>query len=182
MKIMKKLTKRIAQHASKLVLVDLQSRATVQAAHLFMSEGSDASTTFKDPKSSLQCLKKAMQIAGGVTEPEAKTALLVELLDRYLWFFDKFPDVVDSSYVIAIIEKIKKQVSSEGLDTKGHPCITQFKNVRDNVVARQSYQYYLAKTPKAKGAAGETPVDVEQVSLSEDSAKTEAARWQAIKF
>ena len=32
-----KLAKRIAQHASKLVVVDFQSRATVLAAHLFMS-------------------------------------------------------------------------------------------------------------------------------------------------
>jgi len=177
-----KLAKRIAQHSSKLVVVDFQSRATVLAAHLFMSGGGDGAHEFKDPKSSLQCLKKAMQIAGSVTEAEAKTALLVELLDHYLWFFDKFPDVVDSTYVNAIIEKIKKQVVADGLDTKGHACIYHFKNIKDNVTARQNWQNYLVKPPKAKSAQGETPVDVEQVGLNEEKAKIEAERWNAIKF
>jgi len=89
---------------------------------------------------------------------------------------------VDSVYVNAIIEKIKKQVSSEGLDTKGHPCLTHFKNVRDNVQARQTWQNYLVQPPKAKGASGETPVDVDQVGLNEDKAKAEAERWKTIKF
>lgn len=174
-----KLAKRIAQHASKLVIVDFQSRATVLAAHLFMSGGSGAHE-FKDPKSSLQCLKKAMQISTGVTEPEGKTALLVELLDHYLWFFDKYPDVVDNVYVNAIIDKIKKQVVADELDTKGHSCLFHFKNIKDNVVARQNWQTYLVKPPKDKSAQGETPVDVAQVGLNEEKAKAEAERWSQI--
>jgi len=170
-----KLAKKIAQHSSKLVVVDFQSRATVLAAHLFMSGGGgSAAQEFKDPKSSLQCLKKAMQIASGVTEPEAKAGLLVELLDHYLWFFDKFPDVVDQSYVNAIIDKIKKQVVSDGLDLKPPACINHFKNIKDNVTARQNWQNYLVQPRKAKGAGGETPVENEQVGLNEEQAKIEA--------
>lgn len=123
-----------------------------------------------------------MQIASSVTEPDAKASLLVELLDHYLWFFDKFPDVVDNSYVNAIIDKIKKQVVSDGLDQKGHPCLNHFKNIKDNVTLRQTWQSYLVQPPKAKGAQGETPVETDQVGLNEDKAKAEAERWKAIKF
>jgi len=40
----------------------------------------------------------------------------------------------------------------------------------------------LYNLQKAKGAAGETPVDVEQIGLNDEKAKVEAERWKAIKF
>jgi len=123
-----------------------------------------------------------MQTASGVTESEAKIGLLVELLDHYLWFFDKFPDVVEHVYVNAIIEKIKKQVVAEQDGKAQQACLKHFKNIQENVLARQNWQTYLNQPTKAKSDVGETPVEVDKMGLNEEKAKAEAERWKQILF
>jgi len=173
------LAKKIATHASKLLVLDYQSRATVLCAYLFATSGKNAA--LKDAKHAMSCLKKAMSIASNVVEVDLLAQLYVDLLDHYVYFFDKHPDVVDAKYVNAIIAKINKHVSSNNID-KAHPSLTHFRNISEFVTLKQNWEN-LVKKDKVKKEGGKEGVEVEgETGLTEHDSKTEAERWKEISF
>jgi len=172
------LAKRISQHASKLLVLDYQSRATVLCAYLFATTGKNAG--LKDSKLAMQCLKKAMQICGSVVDVDLLVQLYIDLLDHYVYFFDKHPDVVDAKYVNAIIVKIHKHVSTNNID-KSHASLVHLRNIQAFVSLKQNWEN-LVKKDKVK-KEGKEGVEVEgETGLAEHDAKSEAERWKEISF
>jgi len=175
-----KLAKRIAQHSSKVAVLENQSRATLMSGHLF-SSNLENGETFRDGKSSIACLKKSMTVGQSIPEPEVKGVLLVELLDYFIYFYNKHPDVVENKYINAIIGKVLKHASDSNISAT-HPSSIHFKNIQEFIEGRQQWEN-LVKKEKPKKEITPEGIEVEgDVGLSEGNAKKEAARWKEIQF
>jgi len=173
------LAKRIAILASKLLVLDYQSRATIISTHLFAS--SDKNSAYKDTKVAMSCLKKAVTIAGGVVEGDILAQLLVDILDHYIYFFAKHPDLVDAKYVNGVIAKVNKHVTGNNID-KAYPSVVYFKNIAAFVASKQNWENLVKKdNPRKDGGKEGLEVEAEQ-GLSEADAKREAERWKEISF
>jgi len=126
-------------------------------------------------------LKKAMTVAGSVVEVDLLGQLYVDILDHYVYFFDKHPDVVEAKYVMAVVAKIHKHVTSNNVD-KAHPSLVHFRNISGFVASKQNWEN-LVKKEKPKKEGGKEGVEVEgETGLSESDAKREAERWKEISF
>jgi len=172
------LAKRLVHHISKLIVIDYQSRATVLSAYLFATSGKNAN--LKDAKLAITCLKKAITLAGGVVEVDIVGQLYVDLLDHYVYFFDKHPDVLNAKYVNAVIVKIHKHISTNNI-VESNPSLVHFRNISGFVAIKQNWENLVIKDkPKKEGKEG---VEVEgETGLSESDARTEAERWKEISF
>jgi len=84
-----------AQHASKLLRKPDQCRAVYLASHLWWAtpmvgsgEGEDADL-YRDGKRVLECLQRALRVADSCMETATSIELFVEILDRYVYYFDQ---------------------------------------------------------------------------------------------
>lgn len=63
------------------------------ASHLFWADDTQPrphdKPAYRDPKRVLECLQKALKIADSVMEPSISIGLFVEILEQYLWYFEK---------------------------------------------------------------------------------------------
>lgn len=84
-----------AQHASKLLRKPDQCRAVYLASHLWWAtpmvgsgeaEGADL---YRDGKRVLECLQRALRVADSCMETATSIELFVEILDRYIYYFDQ---------------------------------------------------------------------------------------------
>jgi vacuolar protein sorting-associated protein 35 len=129
------LATRLAQHSSKLLNLDDQSRAVEMSAHLFVAKLDGGKNKYEAPDRVLSCLKKAMTVAGNIHESDVMIELLVDLLDRFLYFYDSMPQAVDVAYINAIIKKIHKHFTISSLPST-HPAIVHFTHVKAHVLLK----------------------------------------------
>jgi len=155
----------------KLIVHDFQSKAAALSAYLF------ATAHHKDAKNAQNCLKTAVSVAGGIVEVEILANLLVVLLDHYIYFFDKHPDIIDAKYVNAVITKIQKHSSGNNIE-KSHSSLQYFRNIGAFVLSKQNWETYYKKDKPAK-KDGEVEYDA---GMTEKEAKVEAERWKEILF
>lgn len=95
------LINKAAQHANKLLKKPDQCRALYACAQLFWSDDE----TRRDEKKVLACLQKSLKIAN--TCIGVATQLFVEILNRYLYFYDRrVPSIVvkDIRSLLKLIE------------------------------------------------------------------------------
>jgi len=157
------------QLTPKLIVHDFQSKAAALSAYLF------ATAHFKDVRNAQNCLKTAVTVAGNIVEVEILANLLVVLLDHYIYFFDKHPDIIDAKYVNAVIAKIQKHFSGNNIE-KTHFSHQYFRNIAVFVASKQNWESYIKKDkPTKKDSEIES-----QTGISEKEAKVEAERWKEI--
>jgi len=171
-----KLASHIAtQLTPKLIVHDFQSKAAALSAYLF------ATAHFRDIRNAQNCLKTEVSVAGSIVETEILANLLVVLLDHYIYFFDKHPDIIDAKYVNAVITKIQKHSTSNNIE-KSHPSNNYFRNIAAFVAAKQNWEFYTKKDkPAKKDPKSESEVET-QATMTEKEAKVEAERWKEISF
>lgn len=92
-----------AQHASKLLRKPDQCRAVYLASHLWWAtpmvnsgEAEDADL-YRDGKRVLECLQRALRVADSCMETATSIELFVEILDRYVYYFDQKNESVCAS-------------------------------------------------------------------------------------
>lgn len=86
-----------AQHASKLLRKPDQCRAVYLASHLWWATPIAANSEteenndnlYRDGKRVLECLQRALRVADSCMEPATSIELFVEILDRYVYYFDQ---------------------------------------------------------------------------------------------
>jgi len=160
-----------SQLTPKLIVHDYQSKAAALSAYLF------ATAHYKDVRNAQNCLKTAVSVAGGIVEVEILANLLVVLLDHYIYFFDKHPDIIDAKYVNAVITKIQKHSSTNNIE-KNHPSQIYFRNIGAFVHSKQNWESYI-KREKPLKKDGEVEYDL---GMNEKDARVEAERWKEISF
>jgi len=199
-----KLSKRIAQHSSKLVNTDDQSHAVAYSAHLFHNKivADDQGAEYRDNGVMLSCLKKAHTIASEIPDHEAMVASEIEVLDNFLYYFDHYPDVVEAKHVITIINKVKKDVQTKAPDKDQ---LQHIKNIKSYIAFKQNpkkvargilenlEQEYYAQNPLPgidmtdKSKVEELKKAKEQIRnklkpKSEELCKAPTEHWKEISF
>uniref|UniRef100_A0A2K5QRY9 Vacuolar protein sorting-associated protein 35 n=1 Tax=Cebus imitator TaxID=2715852 RepID=A0A2K5QRY9_CEBIM len=98
--------------ASKLLKKPDQGRAVSTCAHLFWS-GRNTDKNGEElhgGKRVMECLKKALKIANQCMDPSLQVQLFIEILNRYIYFYEKENDAVTIQVLNQLIQKIREDL------------------------------------------------------------------------
>jgi len=106
-----------ALHGSKLLKKPDQCRAVYLASHLWWivekaerQEG--AKEAYRDGKRVLECLQRALRVADACMDTAVSVELFVEILNRYVYYFDQENDAVTTKYLNGLIELIHSNLNT----------------------------------------------------------------------
>ncbi|KAI0485147.1 vacuolar protein sorting-associated protein 35 [Xylariaceae sp. FL0804] len=130
-------------HGSKLLRKPDQCRAVYLASHLWWAtpiaatEESDESL-YRDGKRVLECLQRALRVADSCMEQSTSIELFVEILDRYVYYFDQSNESVTTKYINGLIELIHSNLGTSQQDSANvESSKRHFKHTLDNIAGRQ---------------------------------------------
>ncbi|KAJ3262044.1 Vacuolar protein sorting-associated protein 35 [Boothiomyces macroporosus] len=105
-----------AVHCSRLLKRADQSRGIALVSPLFWANDSpkrhEEKPAYRNGKRVLECLQKALKIADSVMDPAISVGLFVEILERYLWFYERQTDMITPSYINSLIELIQNNLAN----------------------------------------------------------------------
>lgn len=104
------LTSKCVQHAAKLMIKTNQCRAVYTCCHLFWA-GTDENPNHRSDKHVLACLKKSLKIANSCMGHQVP--MFVEILNKYLYFFDRECPSITATYLRHLIELIDEHFHNE---------------------------------------------------------------------
>ncbi|KAI0396306.1 vacuolar protein sorting-associated protein 35 [Xylariaceae sp. FL0594] len=132
-----------ALHGSKLLRKPDQCRAVYLASHLWWAtpipgtEESDEGL-YRDGKRVLECLQRALRVADSCMEQATSIELFVEILDRYVYYFDQANEAVTTKYINGLIELIHANLGTNQQDSANiESSKRHFKHTLDNIAGRQ---------------------------------------------
>ncbi|KAH7039750.1 vacuolar sorting protein [Microdochium trichocladiopsis] len=131
-----------ALHGSKLLRKPDQCRAVYLASHLWWATpiaATDESEDglYRDGKRVLECLQRALRVADSCMEQSTSIELFVEILDRYVYYFDQQNESVTTKYINGLIELIHSNLGVNQ-DTAGLESIKKhFNHTLENIASRQ---------------------------------------------
>ncbi|KAK3938155.1 vacuolar protein sorting-associated protein 35 [Diplogelasinospora grovesii] len=112
-----------AQHASKLLRKPDQCRAVYLASHLWWATPiaangeTEETELYRDGKRVLECLQRALRVADSCMETATSIELFVEILDRYVYYFDQRNESVTTKYLNGLIELIHSNLAGNQQDS-----------------------------------------------------------------
>jgi len=101
-----------ALHGSKLLKKPDQCRAVYLASHLWWATEipargeDDKAPLYRDGKRVLECLQRALRVADACMDAAVSVELFVEILNRYVYYFDRQNEAVTVKYLNGLIELI----------------------------------------------------------------------------
>lgn len=98
--------------ASKLLKKPDQCRGVATCAHLFWSGKDQTKAKLQDGKRTLECLKKGARVAGQCMDATMQVQLLVELLDKYVYFRERGNQQVTVQVINMVIAKIREELAN----------------------------------------------------------------------
>ncbi|KAK6924522.1 Vacuolar protein sorting-associated protein 35 [Dillenia turbinata] len=115
------LTHKATGYSAKLLKKPDQCRAVYSCSHLFWNDERDS---MKDGERVMLCLKRALRIANAAQQMSNATrgssgsvVLFIEILNKYLYFFEKGNPQVNVAAVQSLIELITTEMQSESSAT-----------------------------------------------------------------
>ncbi|KAF2747387.1 vacuolar protein sorting-associated protein 35 [Sporormia fimetaria CBS 119925] len=132
-----------ALHGSKLLKKPDQCRAVYLASHLWWAteiralEEDDPKNLYRDGKRVLECLQRALRVADACMDAAVSVELFVEILNRYVYYFDQENDAVTTKYLNGLIELIHSNLSSnENASSMENPK-QHFQRTLDYIASRE---------------------------------------------
>lgn len=124
--------------ASKLLKKPDQCRGVATCSHLFWSGKSLASNREEthDGKRVVECLKKGLRIAKQCMDVSVQVQLFVELLNHYIYFFEKGNDQVTIEILNQVIKKIKEELPNLESSDETDQIAKHFNNSLEHIKAR----------------------------------------------
>ncbi|OQD93779.1 hypothetical protein PENSOL_c030G00783 [Penicillium solitum] len=107
-----------ALHGSKLLKKPDQCRAVYLASHLWwvvenpQREDDDPKDLYRDGKRVLECLQRALRVADACMDTAVSVELFVEILNRYVYYFDQQNETVTTKYLNGLIELIHSNLQT----------------------------------------------------------------------
>ncbi|KAJ9604591.1 retromer complex subunit Vps35 [Cladophialophora chaetospira] len=106
-----------ALHGSKLLKKPDQCRAVYLASHLWWTtevpgREEDPKNLYRDGKRVLECLQRALRVADACMDTAVSVELFVEILNRYVYYFDQQNETVTTKYLNGLIELIHSNLST----------------------------------------------------------------------
>ncbi|KAK2802691.1 Vacuolar protein sorting-associated protein 35 [Onygenales sp. PD_10] len=111
-----------ALHGSKLLKKPDQCRAVYLASHLWWAVENpqkgeeDAKDLYRDGKRVLECLQRALRVADACMDTAVSVELFVEILNRYVYYFDQQNETVTTKYLNGLIELIHSNLQTSQND------------------------------------------------------------------
>lgn len=117
------LVSKCALYGSKLLKKPDQCRAVYLASHLWWAteisargEEEGKGDLFRDDKRVLECLQRALRVADACMDVGVTVELFVEILNRYLYFFDRGNSAVSVKYINGLIDLIQTNLNNQSSD------------------------------------------------------------------
>ena len=99
----------------------------------------------------LQCLKRAVRIADSVLDPVAKAKLSVDILDKYLYFYEIECPKVEAKYLQAAVKMCQDNIAEVDGSVKEHAFAQHFKNtircIKNKAKGKDSARYSGIELP-----------------------------------
>ncbi|KAF9359106.1 Vacuolar protein sorting-associated protein 35 [Mortierella sp. AD094] len=139
-----------ALHGAKLLKKPDQCRAVYTCSHLWwgtmivgqQDDGTEAVQPYRDGKRVLECLQKALKIADSCMDSVTNVELFVEILNRYIYYFEKQNEAVTVKYLNGLIDLINTNLGNmENPDQ--HPPSSNSSSLLENDPANIS-EYVMA--------------------------------------
>ncbi|KAF2655859.1 vacuolar protein sorting-associated protein 35 [Lophiostoma macrostomum CBS 122681] len=132
-----------ALHGSKLLKKPDQCRAVYLASHLWWATEiralgeEDPKDLYRDGKRVLECLQRALRVADACMDAAVSVELFVEILNRYVYYFDQENDAVTTKYLNGLIELIHSNLqSNENASSLENPR-KHFQRTLDYIASRE---------------------------------------------
>uniref|UniRef100_A0A6M2DK37 Vacuolar protein sorting-associated protein 35 n=1 Tax=Xenopsylla cheopis TaxID=163159 RepID=A0A6M2DK37_XENCH len=122
--------------ASKLLKKPDQCRAVALCSHLFWS-GRCANVEIRDGKRVLECLKKSVRISSQCMDSAVQAQLLVELLNHYIFFYEKGNDHITVAMLNQVIAKIREELPSLEVSEETEQINKHFNNTLTHLQSRK---------------------------------------------
>ncbi|KAI9673156.1 MAG: Vacuolar protein sorting-associated protein 35 [Caeruleum heppii] len=112
-----------ALHGSKLLKKPDQCQAVYLASHLWWATEiggrgeEDSKTLYRDGKRVLECLQRALRVADACMDAAVSVELFVEILNRYVYYFDQQNEAVTTKYLNGLIELIHSNLNTSSQDS-----------------------------------------------------------------
>ncbi|EGR52907.1 vacuolar sorting protein [Trichoderma reesei QM6a] len=133
-----------AQHGSKLLRKPDQCRAVYLASHLWwatpnaVNGETEETELYRDGKRVLECLQRALRVADSCMESATSIELFVEILDRYVYYYDQQNESVTTKYLNGLIELIHSNVAGNQPDSASVEASKKhFYQTLENIKSRQ---------------------------------------------
>ncbi|KAI8366710.1 vacuolar protein sorting-associated protein 35 [Radiomyces spectabilis] len=127
-----------ALHSSKLMKKPDQCRAVYMSSHLWWATEASGEAfseedkeLFRDGKKALECLQKALKIADSCMDAVTNVELFVEILNRYIYYFEKGNEAVTVKYLNGLIDLINTNLSNMD-DPDQHPITSSSSSLIDH--------------------------------------------------
>ncbi|KAI9499241.1 vacuolar protein sorting-associated protein 35 [Zychaea mexicana] len=102
-----------ALHSAKLLKKPDQSRAVTLSSHLWwVADNGEAEQPSRSGKRALECLQKALKIADSCMDAVTNVQLFVEILNRYIYYFEKGNDAITVKYLNSLIDLIHSNLAN----------------------------------------------------------------------
>ena len=102
-----------AQLSAKLVKKPDQCRMVALCAHLFFPASKGESFGYRNAQRSLECLQRSLKLADSCTTANsANVELFVELLEHYLYLFEKKSPTISAGYITGLVSLIKEHLNN----------------------------------------------------------------------
>lgn len=125
------LISKCAQHSAKLMLKPQSCRAVYTCSHLFWT-GSDENPAYRDEKKVLACLKRSLKIANSCMGEQVP--MFIEILNKYLYFFDRECPSITARYLQNLIELIDEHIQSSETSSEAQ---RHYENTLDHIKYKQ---------------------------------------------
>jgi len=131
------LISKATQHSAKLLRKEDQCRAVYECAHLFWP-GDDARPGHRDEKRVLACLQRSLKIANGCMGSQVH--LFVEILNKYLYFFDRRCPSITVKYLKGLIALVDEHVPQLDSSEKSQVAKTHYANTLAHIKMKQALE------------------------------------------
>jgi vacuolar protein sorting-associated protein 35 len=102
-----------AQFSAKVMKKPDQCELVALCAHLFYPVGSGGEMKYNNPQRALECLQRSLKLADACTSINpAHVNLFVDLLEHYVFFFEKNNPLITHAYVTGLVALIKEHLSN----------------------------------------------------------------------
>ncbi|RDD47706.1 Vacuolar protein sorting-associated protein 35 [Trichoplax sp. H2] len=124
--------------ASKLLKKPAQCRGVYTSAQLFWSgKTKDSEEESKDGKRVSECLKKSLRIANQCMDKSVQVQLFTEVLDRYLYFYEKGNEQVAESTLQQLIDKINEEMATLEINDDNEQIKKHLENSLEHIELKQ---------------------------------------------
>lgn len=125
------------QQAARLLKKPDKANAINKCTHMFWS-GTDENPGVRKGKVVLMCLQRSLKIANSILDETSKASLFIQILDKYLFFFEKNVEEILPGHLKNLIELIQGLISEMDTSLESQKVKSHFTRTLNHLRQRKS--------------------------------------------